>query len=352
MEHIFTKNPNNEKCPFCDEILQGYHYSQSDIDYSCQICGDFSFRYKNGGYPRFDDAELRKITGFTEDEQDDKQKKEYQNIKALLSHIIRTNYKEHYEIKYQPVRISPEYIKDVIKNQTLPKTPQEQGDNLILWLGNETRIGEEIQIAYKETQAIIGAYSEDNVSYTLNYLKKINLIAALTIINGNTMYPKLTPKGWEHFNELKKGTIESKKVFMAMQFKDDDDYGLDDMFEFFQEAVKKTGFELFRVDMEPRAGSIPDHIVADIARSKFVIADLTYKNPNVYWEAGYAEALNKQVIYACERSFFDGEKRPFDIRHKRSVKWDKNKIAEAAKELKGVIRGTFPAIAQLENGKE
>ena len=38
--------------------------------------------------------------------------------------------------------------------------------------------------------------------------------------------------------------------------------------------------------------------------------------PCHYWEAGYAEGLEKPVIYTCEKNKFNSEKTPFD---KRSV---------------------------------
>ncbi len=59
----------------------------------------------------------------------------------------------------------------------------------------------------------MGAYSKDNILYILNYLKKIAMLDKPAIIGSYIQNLQLTPKGWERFEELKKGTIESKKVW-------------------------------------------------------------------------------------------------------------------------------------------
>ena len=58
----------------------------------------------------------------------------------------------------------------------------------------------------------------------------------------------------------------------------------------------------------------------EIRRSKLVIADLTYYKPHVYYEAGYAEALKKPVIYTCRSGYY--VKRQFDIIHSNLIKWE------------------------------
>ena len=47
-----------------------------------------------------------------------------------------------------------------------------------------------------------------------------------------------------------------------------------------------------------------------------VIADITPNNPNVYYEVGYADALNKPLILIADRK--EGLK-PFDVRAYRTI---------------------------------
>ena len=266
--------------------------------------------------------------------------------RVLLSHTIRKMQKPHERIK-----LSEENVKNILKNGTLP-TPPEQADNLILWLGKQTgaNFGRATEISLIEIEAIMGAINATGVGAVLDYLEGKKIIGERKRPLANTQKIKLTFDGWEYYKELQRGSTDSKKVFMAMQFNEigNRNYGLNIMFEEFKKniTIENINFELFRTDEEPKAGSIPDKLIVDILNSRFIIADLTYQNPNVYWEAGYAEALGKPVIYVCEEKFYN--ERPFDIRHKQTIKWNKDNLNKTIEELKATIRATFPDVAKMQ----
>ena len=50
-------------------------------------------------------------------------------------------------------------------------------------------------------------------------------------------------------------------------------------------------------------------VVNQLVESKLVIAEITPANPNVYYEIGYAHALNKPTILIAERA----TELPFDV---------------------------------------
>ena len=136
---------------------------------------------------------------------------------------------------------------------------------------------------------------------------------------------------------------------MAMKFGDPE---LDAVFkDYFKLAVHQAGFNLQRLDDEPRAGLIDDRMRLEIRTSRFLIADLTHANAGAYWEAGYAEGLGRPVIYTCRKDVFDDEKkRPhFDTNHHLTVIWDPAALDDAMAQLKTVIRVTLPAEAKLED---
>src|SRR5262245_13290173 len=60
---------------------------------------------------------------------------------------------------------------------------------------------------------------------------------------------------------------------------------------------------------------IMDDITKSIRRARLIIADLTGRNPNVFYEVGIAHALNKQVLLMTQ-SIDDV---PFDLRHRRAL---------------------------------
>jgi hypothetical protein len=151
-------------------------------------------------------------------------------------------------------------------------------------------------------------------------------------------------KGWDRHEEILRRNIESKNAFMAMPFNKP---MLDKVYNRFKVAVKQTGFDLQRIDVQPKAGLIDDHLRVEITKSRFLIAELEGKNGGVYWEAGFAEGLGKPVIYTCKKAFL--KRTHFDTNHHLTVPWEEDKIDEALDKLKDTIRATLPAEAKLQD---
>ncbi len=78
------------------------------------------------------------------------------------------------------------------------------------------------------------------------------------------------------------------------------------------------GFEVTRIDEVNRPGIIFQDIQKKIEDAKVVIAEITAPNQNVYYEVGYAHALNKPTILLAQR----GRELPFDIRSYRVIFYD------------------------------
>ena len=95
-------------------------------------------------------------------------------------------------------------------------------------------------------------------------------------------------------------------------------------------------------------GDITDKIISEIKSSRFVVADFTYNNFGVYYEAGYAKGLGIPVIKTCCKKWFektnlDGSRinrLHFDIEHDNLLLWE---TAEDLKEkLENRIRAVIP----------
>lgn len=134
---------------------------------------------------------------------------------------------------------------------------------------------------------------------------------------------------------------------MAMKF---GDALLDQVLDqVFRPSVKQTGFELFRLDDVPKAGSIDDRLRVEIQSADFLIADLTHDNLGAYWEAGYAEGLGKPVIYTCEKEKFTKDNTHFDTNHHLTIIWEKTSPEKAGENLKATIRATLPHLAKQQD---
>jgi hypothetical protein len=88
--------------------------------------------------------------------------------------------------------------------------------------------------------------------------------------------------------------------------------------EIYVPATKDAGFEPLRADGLFKAGAVMEQIWTQIQKAKVLLADLTDKNPNVFYELGLAHALRKPVVFVAG----DIEDVPFDVRHLRVVIYD------------------------------
>ena len=120
-------------------------------------------------------------------------------------------------------------------------------------------------------------------------------------------------------------------------------------FKIFKPAVEATDFSLIRVDKDPPAGLIDNRLRTEVRTSRFVIADLTHTNPGAYWEAGFAEGLDKPVIYTCEESFWEGSGTHFDTEHSHTIIWSLSSVKSSIEKLMSTIRATFPKDASMED---
>jgi len=98
----------------------------------------------------------------------------------------------------------------------------------------------------------------------------------------------------------------------------------DDMFQIFDEAIypaaKACGFEAHKISDKPHNGDIVDAILAEVKKSQFVIADFTGHRQGVYFEAGFARGLGREVIWCCKNTHF--KKTHFDTNHFNHVVWN------------------------------
>lgn len=121
---------------------------------------------------------------------------------------------------------------------------------------------------------------------------------------------KLQSNGIKHIEE-KINKQKSNQCFVAMWF----DKTTEKFLEQIMSLEKETDFKFYRVDInkDKNNGWIPDTIIKEIRRSKFMIADLTGYRAGVYYEAGFAEGLGLEVIYTCNKKWFDEQKEEMKI---------------------------------------
>jgi hypothetical protein len=88
----------------------------------------------------------------------------------------------------------------------------------------------------------------------------------------------------------------------------------------YQPAIKEAGLDPKRADDLYRPSTIVNDIWTYTRSAKLILADLTGKNPNVFYELGLAHALAKPAILVVETM----NDVPFDLRALRVIEYDKN----------------------------
>jgi hypothetical protein len=102
--------------------------------------------------------------------------------------------------------------------------------------------------------------------------------------------------------------------------------------EIYVPAIKEAGYEPVRADELFTTGSVVEQIWEQIEKSKLLLADLSGKNPNVFYELGLAHAARKPVVFAAAQV----DDVPFDLRHLRVIIYDIREPEWAARLRKNV----------------
>lgn len=90
------------------------------------------------------------------------------------------------------------------------------------------------------------------------------------------------------------------------------DSAFDDIYKFgIKGAADDVGAYAERVDEQIFNEGILDRIFNQISKADVIVADMTGRNPNVFYEVGYAHALGKTVVLLTQRT----EDIPFDLQH-------------------------------------
>lgn len=106
----------------------------------------------------------------------------------------------------------------------------------------------------------------------------------------------------------------------------------------------RLGLQCIRVDERPSSKmTIIDNIKSNIRQCRFVLADISQGKPNVYYEIGYAHALNKSVIFIKNKQL---GKLPLDINSWNVIVYDSDSTnnKEMYEQIINMVQQDFPDI--------
>jgi len=86
----------------------------------------------------------------------------------------------------------------------------------------------------------------------------------------------------------------------------------------YKPAIRDAGFEPVRADDLFHTGSVMEQIWEQVRKAKVLLAELTGKNANVFYELGLSHARGKPVVFVTAAL----DDVPFDLRHLRVIPYD------------------------------
>lgn len=207
-----------------------------------------------------------------------------------------------------------------------------RADKLLQYIERETpHIGKAAHIPFsatptgynvQEMEALAQSESINTteVSYLLDYLESQGWLKK-EHPGGQTDKFIISVKGYAHLDELKKVVVDSEQAFVAMWF----DPSTDEIFDKgFEPGIEDAGYKALRIDRKEYSNKIDDEIIAQIRRSRFLVADFTDEGEGggrggVYYEAGFAHGLNIPVIFTCQKDQLKHVH--FDTRQYNHIDW-------------------------------
>jgi len=303
-------------CPLCKtECLITGRIPYNEIDGSgyrlnCPICGEYSITGRAESYLEVRKENLHIISGVTRN--------------------FYWQYKKDFMIEKEMIRDDAKFQAEFVSK--MPKSVLEKAFLLLQYVAynSDGKPSTLVEVTPDDDYSIAFCKDKNELKFYIDYLSQRGLITSKCTAPGIEHLAELVPPsynvsltidGWIEVEKLKTPNIESKQAFVAMWF----DPTMEEPFEkgiLPLEDETETGFKMFRVDKAQfNDEKICDKIIAEIKRSRFLIADVTGHRQAVYFEAGYAMAMGLPVIWTCKNDNEHTDKCCFDTRQYPHVFW-------------------------------
>jgi len=210
------------------------------------------------------------------------------------------------------------YQIDIIVKRYKGKNSKDKLYNLIWYISKKSKyFGFSVRVLAEKDYPITFSPNRREFEEILEAAKKEGLIKDVPLDSQGGGNISLTWRGWRLAEELRKAVEESNKCFVAMSCSED----LREIYENgIKPAIEEAGYDPIFIEKEEHNEKICDLVIAEIRSSKFLIADVTEQKQNVYYEAGFAYGLNKDVIWMCRQDEINNLH--FDTRQYNHILWE------------------------------
>lgn len=112
-------------------------------------------------------------------------------------------------------------------------------------------------------------------------------------------------------------------------------------------AVADCGYTAVRADKIEKPGVITSQVIQHVVEDDLIVADLTDRNPNVFYELAVRHAIRKPFIHLVQK----GDRIPFDVAGTRTVfvdHHDLDSVAAAKSEIVNQIKSIEDGSTQID----
>jgi hypothetical protein len=187
----------------------------------------------------------------------------------------------------------------------------------IVKVGERGPMGATLLLRKEDLVGVSWSLGPGEVDYLLDYLVSLGLVG-LSQAEPGFVGLKVLVSGWKRVEEIRGVAGPSEQGFVAMWFAEEVKAA---WVNGLKPGIEDAGYYAHRVDSKEYPGRVDDEIVAQIRRSRFLVADLTGHRPAVYYEVGFAHGLGLPVFFTCRDDHFAAEKQCFDVRQFNTIKW-------------------------------
>ena len=288
---VVMAGENMQQCPICKNHIQYASLGSRDAyKVTCPLCGEYNLTRTALATLRGSHFSERSV--------------------ANISGWLREN--SNFEITSMNI----EFLKNL-------RTPpfHDRADQILIQIEKETYHAGQFITENLSWQSIGRCINKDELFELVSFLAETRRVQMLDEIGSISV--KILPEGWSHLEKLKKTNSSLKQGFVAMWFSEDMEQIYNSVMS---EAIINAGYAPHRVDQREHNDKIDDEIIAQIRKSRFVLADFTGHRGGVYYEAGFAKGLGLEVFWSCRED--DISNLHFDIRQYNCIVWENDNLEE------------------------
>lgn len=281
-------------CKFCDKELENCtQYPNNSVKIECPNCGTYKISHSFKAF-----AGIKKDVISLQSKENPRHYDEYP-LHEVKGAIFELNSREVTPLITWEELNEGLTIKNLLKSVSIPKTPMEKINKLLLRLGKPDKVGKRFSLNNPKHPLICYSKNVDEFHFIVNAAESLGYIEGLSMSTAGPAFV-ISLAGWERIEQLQVGNKNSKQGFIACYFGESQSKYAETIVE----GVKEAGYEPMLLKYKNYPETVISKAFAEIKRSRFIVVDLTEQRKSVFFEAGYALGIGIDTILVIEKKYW------------------------------------------------